>query len=114
MACNAWSSGIGQNRETDEEHDKYCVEEDCQLARVKFDRDGERGSETPDVGNCNINIWDGSEQGLAWFLCSSEAEFISHLYVHIVLATDTEAKSECFAQLLQCWKHVETLSIQTT
>ena len=27
------------------------------------------------------------------FLSSSEAEFVSPLYVHIALATDTEAKS---------------------
>ena len=29
-----------KNRETNEEHDKYCAEERFQLARVKFDRDG--------------------------------------------------------------------------
>ena len=46
------------------------------------------------------------------FLFSSEAEFISPIYVHIVLATDTEANSQCFTQLLHCWKHVEALSIQ--
>ena len=53
---SAWSNGVGQNRETDEEHDKYCVEEGFQLARVKFDRDGEGGSEAPGMGNCSINI----------------------------------------------------------
>ena len=31
-----------------------------------------------------------------------EAEFTSHLYVHIILAADTEAESLCFAQLQQC------------
>ena len=31
-----------------------------------------------------------------------EAEFTSHLYVHITLAADTEAESLCFAQLQQC------------
>ena len=31
-----------------------------------------------------------------------EAEFTSLLYVYITLATDTEAESLCFAQLLQC------------
>ena len=36
-----WSNGVGQNRETDEEHDDYCVKEEFQLPRVKFDRDGE-------------------------------------------------------------------------
>ena len=68
---SAWWNGVGQNRETDEEHDKYCVEEGFQLARVKFDRDGEGGSEAPGMGNCSINIWDGSEQELAWFKKSS-------------------------------------------
>ena len=29
-----------KNRETNEEHDKYCTEERFQLASVKFDRDG--------------------------------------------------------------------------
>ena len=53
---SAWSNVVGQNRETDEEHDKYCVEEGLQLARVKFDRDDEGGSEAPGVGNCSINI----------------------------------------------------------
>ena len=32
-----WSSGIGQNRETDKEHDGVCVEERFQLARVKIE-----------------------------------------------------------------------------
>ena len=25
----AWSNGVGQNRETGEQHDEDCVEEDC-------------------------------------------------------------------------------------
>ena len=33
-------------------------------------------------------------------------------HIHIIPATDTEAESPYFTQLLQCWKHVETLSIQ--
>ena len=52
----AWSNGIGQNRETDEEYEEDCVEEGCQLARVKFDRDGEGGREALGMGNCCINI----------------------------------------------------------
>ena len=40
--------------------------------------------------------------GMVSFQFSLEAEFTSHLYVHITLATDTEAESPCFAQLLQC------------
>ena len=34
------------------------------------------------------------------FQFSSEAEFKSPLYAHITFATDTEAKSPCFVQLL--------------
>ena len=32
---------------------------------------------------------------------SLKTEFTSHLYVHVTLATDTEAATSCFAQLLQ-------------
>ena len=35
-----WSNGVGQNKEIDEEHNKNCVEEGLQFARVKFDRGG--------------------------------------------------------------------------
>ena len=38
------------------------------------------------------------ESSFEFFL---KAEFTSHLYVHITLATDTEAPASCFAQLLQ-------------
>ena len=62
----AWSNGVGQNRENNKEHNEDCVEEGFQLARVKYDRDGERGREALVVGNCNVNIWDGSELELAW------------------------------------------------
>ena len=68
---SVWSNGKGKNTETDEEYDKYCVEEVFQLARVKLDSDSEGGSEAPDVGNCSINIWDGSKRELAWFKKSS-------------------------------------------
>ena len=61
-----WSNGIGQYRETGEECDEACVEEGFQLGRVKYDRDGERGREGLDVGNCSINIWDVSELELTW------------------------------------------------
>ena len=64
---SVWSNGKGKNTETDEEYDKFCVKEVFQLARVKLDRDSEGGSEAPDVGNCGINIWDGSERELDWF-----------------------------------------------
>ena len=41
------------------------MEEGFQLARVKFDRDGEVGSEALGMGNRSINISDGSELDLA-------------------------------------------------
>ena len=33
-----WLTGVGQNRETDEEHDEDCAKERLQLARVKLDK----------------------------------------------------------------------------
>ena len=68
---SVWSNGVGQNRETDEEHDENGVEEGFLLARVKYDRDGEGGREALGVENCSINIWDGSELQLAWSKKSS-------------------------------------------
>ena len=56
-----WLNQVGQNRETNEEHDEDCVEEGFNLARVKFDRDGEGGREALGMGNCSINVWDGSK-----------------------------------------------------
>ena len=50
-----WSNEVGQNRETDGEHDNECVKEGFQLARVKFHRGGEGGKEALNVENCNIN-----------------------------------------------------------
>ena len=50
------SNGVGQNRKTNEEHDEDCAEEGFQLARVKFNRDGEGGREGLGMGNCNNNI----------------------------------------------------------
>ena len=49
-----------KNRETDEEHDKNCVEEGFQLARGKFDRHGEGGREAVGMGYCSISIYDES------------------------------------------------------
>ena len=66
-----WSNGVEQNKETNEEYDKDWVEEWFQLARVKFDRDGEGGREAIGMGNCSINIWDGSDLELAWSKKSS-------------------------------------------
>ena len=48
-----------------------CVEQECQLARVKYDRGGEGGREALGVGNCSINIWDESELELARYKKSS-------------------------------------------
>ena len=50
------SNGVGQNRETNEEHDKDCIEGGFQLARIKFDRDSEGDREALGVGNCSVNI----------------------------------------------------------
>ena len=46
----------------------------------------------------SVNIVD--DEGSFQF--SPETEFTSYLYVHITLATDTEAESLCFAEVLQC------------
>ena len=51
-----WLNGVGQNSKTAEEHDEYCVEERFQLARVKYDKDGEGGGrKTLGMANCSIN-----------------------------------------------------------
>ena len=49
-------TGVGLNRETNEEHDEGCVEEEFQLARVKLGKDGEGSSEVLGVGNRSINV----------------------------------------------------------
>ena len=56
-----WSNGVGQNRETDKENDDDCVDEEFQLARVKYDRIGAEGREALVVRNCSINVWHESE-----------------------------------------------------
>ena len=45
--------------ETDKEHDEDCLEGEFQLDSVKFDS-GERDRKTIGMGNCSVNIWDGS------------------------------------------------------
>ena len=60
-----WHNSVGQNRETDEEHDEDFVKEGFQLTRVKFDRDGEGSREAIGMRNCSINILNGSDQELA-------------------------------------------------
>ena len=47
----------------------------------------------------------------ASFQFSREVEFLSLLYVHITLPTDTEGETPCLARLLQCEKHFESFSI---
>ena len=49
-------NGVGQNMETDEEHDEDCAEEGFQLARVKLDKDGEGSKEALGMGNRSIKI----------------------------------------------------------
>ena len=68
---SVWSNGVGQNRETDKEHDEDCVEEWFQLIRVKYDRHGQGGREALVLGNFSINSWDASELELAWSKKSS-------------------------------------------
>ena len=56
---------VGQNRQSDEEHDKGSVEEGFQLSRMKFDRVGEGDREVLGMGYCGINVLEGSELKLA-------------------------------------------------
>ena len=48
-----WSQGVGQNREANEEYDEGSVEEEFQLARVKFDRNSEEDQEARWMGYCS-------------------------------------------------------------
>ena len=63
--CSVWSHVVGQNRQSDEEHDKGSVEEGFQLSRMKFDRVGEGDREVLGMGYCGINVLEGSELKLA-------------------------------------------------
>ena len=65
------SNGVGQNRETDTGHYEDCVEEEFQLARVTYDRNGGGNREALVVENRSINISHGSELELAWSKKSS-------------------------------------------
>ena len=47
---------VGQNRETNKEHDEDCVKEGFHLARLKLDKDGETGREALGIGNHSIKI----------------------------------------------------------
>ena len=58
-------NGLGKNREIDGEHDEDCDEDGFQLARGKFDRGGEGGSEAVGMEYYSINLRDGSELKLA-------------------------------------------------
>ena len=68
---DVWWNGIGQKRETNEEHDEDCIEEGFQLARVKFNRNGKGDREALGTESCSINIWDDSELELASCMKSS-------------------------------------------
>ena len=59
-----WSNWLGENRETDEEHDEGC-------ARAKLDRNGKGARKALGTGNWSIKILDGSELELAWSKKSS-------------------------------------------
>ena len=50
------------------------------------------------LNDASVDIVD--DQGSFQF--SPEVEFTSPSYVHIIVATDTEAESPCFAQFLKC------------
>ena len=41
------------------------------MAKVKFDKDGERGREAQRMGNRSINMWDGLELEFTWSKKSS-------------------------------------------
>ena len=43
-------NGLGQNRETNEEHDEDCVEEGFQLTRAKLNRNGKGGKKAINMG----------------------------------------------------------------
>ena len=51
--CGLWSQGVGQNREANEKYDEGSVEEEFQLARVKFDINSEDDKEAPWMGYCS-------------------------------------------------------------
>ena len=54
-----WSNEVGQNWETDKDHDEDCVEECFSwrgFQKVKFDIDGEGGRKALGMGNGSIDI----------------------------------------------------------
>ena len=60
--CGVWSNGVGQNRETDEEHDEDYVKKAFHLAKMKFDKYGKGGRKAPGVRLCSISTWNGLEK----------------------------------------------------
>ena len=64
---------LGKNRKNDEELDKDCVKKEFPLARVKSYINGGGGRKAIVMGNCSINVWDGSK-----------LEFDSRKTVHIL------------------------------
>ena len=51
-----WSNWVGQNRETNEEHDEDCIEKGFQLTRINYNRDNEGDREALGVEECSVNI----------------------------------------------------------
>ena len=62
---DVWLNRAGKNKETDQEHDEDCVEEEFQLDRVKFERDAKGEREALGIGYCSSNTWNGLEIKLA-------------------------------------------------
>ena len=60
---------------------KNSVKKQFQLAWVKFDKDVGGGRKAPGMGNCSINIRDGSEVELAWFKKNSSYFEINFYYL---------------------------------
>ena len=72
-----------------------------QLAKLKFDRDGEGGRKALGMGNCRINIWDGSELELAWSKkCSSY--FLFTLRVSSLQLPSNDASGETIDDKSSC------------
>ena len=55
------SDRLGKNRENDKELDEDCVEKEFPLARVKSYINGGGSRKDIVMGNCSINVWDGSK-----------------------------------------------------
>ena len=54
------------------------------LDSIKYDRDGGRVREALSMGNCSINIWDGSELELA--LCKKSSSYFGNNFPTFLLS----------------------------